>query len=119
MKNKTISIRLFVLVMTLFIIQDTSAQTPVTIKGRVTDKSKGHAIDGVTIVEMNENGRQLNGANTDADGNYTIRISNTANRLQYSFIGFESKTESIGSRAVINVQLIRDSGQSMSDVIVL
>ena len=67
------------------------AQTPVTIKGRVTDKVKGQAIDGVTVVEVNEKDRQINGANTDANGNYTIRVSNTANRLRFSFIGFESK----------------------------
>lgn len=108
-----------VLVITLGVMQGIIGQTPVTIKGRVTEKGKGQAIDGVTIVEVNENDRQVNGGNTDADGNYTIRISNTANRLRFSFIGYESKTENIGTRAVINVQLIRDSGQNMSDVIVL
>lgn len=103
----------------ILIVINVQSQTPVTIKGRVTEKGKGHAIDAVTIVEVNANDRQVNGANTDADGNYTIRISNTANRLRFSFIGFESKTEAIGDRAIINVQLVRDSGQSMSDVIVL
>jgi TonB-dependent starch-binding outer membrane protein SusC len=101
------------------ICADVSAQTPVTIKGRVTEKGKGHAIDAVTVVEVNENDRQVNGANTDANGNYTIRVSNTANRLRYSFIGYETKTEAIGARAIINVQLVRDTGQSMSDVVVL
>jgi TonB-linked SusC/RagA family outer membrane protein len=95
------------------------AQTPVTIKGRVTERANGRAIEGVTVVEVNENERQVNGANTDVNGNYTIRVSNTANRLRFSFIGFESKTESIGGRAVIAVQLARDSGQNMSDVVVL
>jgi TonB-linked SusC/RagA family outer membrane protein len=95
------------------------AQTPVTIKGRVTDKNKSLAIQGVTVVEVNENDRQLNGADTDANGIFTIRVSNTANRLRFSFIGYESKTEAIGTRAIINVQLARDSGQSMEDVIVL
>ena len=38
------------------------AQTPVTIKGKVTEASSGDAIGGVTIVEVNENDRQVNGA---------------------------------------------------------
>src|ERR1043165_7885953 len=111
----------YVIIKWLFVLMaiNVQSQTPVTIKGRVIEKGKGHAIDGVTIVEVNENDRQVNGANSDADGNYTIRISNTANRLRFSFIGYESKTETIGARAIINVQLIRDSGQNMSDVIVL
>ena len=118
--NKLIKIKgLFALIILLISYQLASAQTPVTIKGRVTEKGKGRAIDGVTIVEVNENDRQVNGANSDADGNYTIRISNTANRLRFSFIGFESKTEAIGTRAIINAQLSRDTGQNMADVVVL
>ncbi|HEX6430932.1 MAG TPA: SusC/RagA family TonB-linked outer membrane protein [Niastella sp.] len=112
---------LFVLATTalLMLYFDTHAQTPVTIKGKVTENGSGDAIGGVTIVEVNENDRQVNGANTDISGNYTIRVSNPANRLRFSFIGFETKTEPVGNRAVINVKLARDSGQSMSDVIVL
>jgi TonB-linked SusC/RagA family outer membrane protein len=118
--NKLIPNKWLIVLMTILVTcQAAHAQTPVTIKGRVTEKSKGAAIDGVTIVEVNENDRQVNGANTDANGNYTIRISNTANRLRFSFIGYESKTENIGSRSLINIQLVRDSGQSMSDVVVL
>jgi TonB-linked SusC/RagA family outer membrane protein len=103
----------------LFLHGQTHAQTPVTIKGRVTDKNKSLAIEGVTVVEVNENDRQLNGVNTDRNGIFTIRVSNTANRLRFSFIGYETKTEAIGTRATINVQLARDSGQNMEDVIVL
>ncbi len=95
------------------------AQTTVTIKGKVTEGASGDAIGGVTVVEVNENDRQLNGANTDISGNYTIRVSNPANRLRFSFIGFETKTEPVGTRAVINVKLLRDSGESMTDVVVL
>jgi TonB-linked SusC/RagA family outer membrane protein len=118
---KIISVKwLFVLsTALLFFHLEVQAQTPVTIKGKVVEGSTGEAIGGVTVVEVNENDRQVNGANTDISGNYTIRVSNTANRLRFSFIGFATKTETIGSRAVINVKLARDSGQSMSDVVVL
>jgi TonB-linked SusC/RagA family outer membrane protein len=94
------------------------AQTPVIIKGRVTEKN-GDPIAGVTVVEVNPNDRQVTGANTDAKGNFSIRVSDPANRLRFSFIGFATRTEAIGSRTTIDVQLAPDAGLSMTDVIVL
>jgi TonB-dependent starch-binding outer membrane protein SusC len=87
------------------------------IKGKVSEG--GNAMSGVTIVEINQNDRQVNGSNTDKDGNYTIKISNPANRLRFSFIGFVSKTESINRRSTINIELSRDTSNNMTDVVVV
>ncbi|NNE03515.1 MAG: mucoidy inhibitor MuiA family protein, partial [Eudoraea sp.] len=56
------------------------------------------------------------GTQTDFDGRYTITVPQNGNSLQFSFIGFESKTVPI-NRAVINVNLIEDA-QALDEVVV-
>src|SRR5689334_1556360 len=80
-----------------------SAQTA-EVKGRITKSDNNDPLQGVTVVEVNQNDRQVNGTNTDATGTYSLKISNPSNRLRFSFIGFVTKTENIGGRSVINVQ---------------
>ena len=88
------------------------------IKGKVSES--GNAMSGVTVVEVNQNDRQVNGANTDKDGNYTIRVSNPANRLRFSFVGFITKTEAINGRSTIDVVLSQDTSRgNMADVVVI
>lgn len=87
----------------------TYAQTPV--KGTVTTKA-GSPIAGVTIVEVNQNDRQVNGTNTDNEGKYTLRVSSTANKLRFSHISHATKTENIEGRTTIDVQLDIDSSRN-------
>ena len=89
-----------------------NAQTEV--KGRITKSDTNDPLQGVTVVEVNQNDRQVNGTNTDATGTYSLKINNPSNRLRYSFIGFVTKTENIGGRPVINVQLDHDSAKVFS-----
>ncbi len=88
-----------------------SAQTGVVIKGKVTETPSGDALPGVSVVEINSNGRQVNGASTDASGNYTLRVSDVNNKLRISYIGSKTQTVSIGTRTVINVALQAASGE--------
>jgi TonB-dependent starch-binding outer membrane protein SusC len=111
---------LFTMVVALsFAAEEANAQTPETIKGKITASGSGEAIGGVTVVEVNQNDRQVNGVNTDNNGNYSLRVSDAKNRIRFSFIGYITKTESISGRTEINVQLQRDAGQSLTDVVVL
>ncbi len=88
------------------------ASTSAVIKGKVTEHGANKPMPGVTVVEVNENDRQLNGISTDEDGNYSLRVSSTKNKLRFSFINFESKTEAIGSRTVVNVSLTSDTSKN-------
>lgn len=95
-------------------------QTPsgVVITGKIVQGPSGTALAGVTVVEINERDRQVSGVATDEQGNYTIRLVDVKNKLRFSFINLETKTESINGRTVINVTLNKDQG-SMTDVVIV
>lgn len=94
------------------------AQT-LEVVGRVADGTSGNPLTGVTVVEVNRNDRQVNGTNTDNDGNYSIKISNAANKLRFSFIGYVTKTEAIGGRSAIDIQLAHDTTKGGMDEVVV
>lgn len=91
-----------------------SAQTVVRrITGRVTDE-QGAGIPGATVLEQNT----TNGTATDAEGNFTLNVSDNASTLVVSSIGYQTETITIGSLAVINVQLKGDV-RSLTEVVVV
>jgi len=84
----------------------------ITVTGTVTDK-EGMPMLGVNITV---NGTDM-GTITDADGKYSINVLDNQAVLQFSFIGFETKEVIVGSRTVINVDLV-ESAQQMDEVVV-
>lgn len=82
------------------------------INGKVTDKD-GIPLPGVSVIEKGT----TNGAATDIDGNYTLKISETGGTLVFSFVGMESQEIVYKGQAVLNVILVPDSEQ-MAEVVV-
>ena len=71
------------------------------VKGTVLDEY-GETLIGVNIIERGTG----NGVITDLDGNYSITVSNGQSAvLQFSFIGYNTKAETVGGRATINVTM--------------
>ncbi|MDR0937765.1 MAG: TonB-dependent receptor [Mediterranea sp.] len=72
-----------------------------TIKGKITDEFK-EGIIGANVVERGTS----NGTISDAEGNYTLTVSNGQRAvLEFSYIGYNTKSENVGGRTVINVAL--------------
>jgi TonB-linked SusC/RagA family outer membrane protein len=90
----------------------------IVIKGKVTESPSNAPLSGVTMVELNENNRQINAAVTDDNGNYTIRITNAKNQLRFSFIGFETQTLAVTGKTVINVLLKPKPDGQMDEIVV-
>lgn len=111
---------LFTLVFTLCIAGvKVIAQGPV-VRGSVTDSKSGSPLSGVTVVEVNQNDRQINGTNTDEEGKFSLRLNSADNKIRFSYIGYVTKTEAINGRSVINQRLDNDSVTgSMTDVVVV
>ena len=71
-----------------------------TITGTVTN-DKGKPVEGVSVIS--NDGKQ--GAQTGADGKYSLTVSAAVNSIVFSFVNFETQTRSIGKLTVLNISL--------------
>ncbi|MDF9799637.1 TonB-linked SusC/RagA family outer membrane protein [Catalinimonas alkaloidigena] len=83
-----------------------------TISGTVTDEEDA-PIPGVNVVVKGTSA----GTVTDIEGEYRLTISEEAEALIFSFVGYSSQEVEIGSRSVIDVQLLSDA-QQLSEIVV-
>src|SRR5688572_28875775 len=106
-----------ILLMSLFLmftlLQTAMAQDR-TISGTVLDKGTNTGLPGVTI---SVKGMPGIGANTDANGAYTLSVPAGATTLEYSFIGYRKVERNIGSESNISVTLETDTKQ-LGEVVV-
>jgi len=72
-----------------------------SISGKVTSEEDGLSLPGVTIQVT---GTTI-GTQTDANGNYSLSVPETAKYLEFSIIGFTKETVTIGNISTINVSL--------------
>jgi TonB-dependent starch-binding outer membrane protein SusC len=100
MRNLYLLKRVFVLLMLLCSIQAWS-QTRVT--GRVISDDEGMGLPGVSILEKGT----TNGTVTDADGNYSLSVSQNA-VLVFSFVGYATQEMSVAGRTSVNVTMATD-----------
>ena len=63
------------------------AQTKMIIHGKVTAEADKQSLIGVSVVEYDKSNRILNGAVTDIDGNYTLKVTGVGTNITYSYIG--------------------------------
>ncbi|MBW4888978.1 SusC/RagA family TonB-linked outer membrane protein [Mucilaginibacter sp. HMF5004] len=92
----------------IFIRGQAIAQAPaekILVKGRVTDAADKAVIIGASVIEINSDKRTITGVATDIDGNFAIKVSNTANKIQFSYIGYKTVVLPIDKQRVFNVSL--------------
>lgn len=83
------------------------------ISGIVTDAS-GSSLPGVSVV-VKEN--STIGVSTGANGEYTLEVPAGAT-LVYSFLGFQTQEQAVGSRSRIDV-VLKDDALALDDVVVI
>ncbi len=104
------------LVFVLIAASQVCAQTgTTTVTGAVRDE-RGQILSGVSVSLKGTN----NGAVTDAQGHYAVKVNNTTGTLVFSFIGYDSSEEKINNRTSIDVTL-KDNlkNLSLNDVVVI
>jgi TonB-linked SusC/RagA family outer membrane protein len=83
-----------------------------TVTGKVID-DKGETLVGVTITEQ---GTQK-ATTTDANGNYSLSVTGNNSVLVFTYIGYETQTQTVGARSVVNVTLATTTG-ALEEVVV-
>lgn len=89
-----------------------SSLSAITVSGRVTDQN-GEGLPGATVLEKGT----MNGTRTDADGLYSMALSDENSTLVISFIGFLTKEVVVGNQTIIDVSLTAD--QKMLEEVVV
>lgn len=82
-----------------------------TITGKVLDATDGSPLPGVTVAAGNV------ATQTDVEGNYSIQVPQGVSSLTFTFVGFQSKTITLGTQNVHDVAL--ESGESVLEEVVV
>ena len=83
------------------------------VSGVVTAQDDGLALPGVSVRVPGTN----TGTTTSAEGRYSLNVPAEATSLQFSFIGFTTRTATIPASNVLNVVLVTDARQ-LGEVVV-
>lgn len=114
--KKHINNILLIFVFLLSGISINAQQPKMVLHGKVTSKLDKQPLIGVSVAEYDVNNRILNGAITDFDGNYTLKISGAKESvITFSYIGYVKVTKSIGSSTTLNVEM-EDGSQTIKEV---
>lgn len=89
-----------------------SQQDKVTVTGKVIDQ-EGYAVIGAGVIEKGTK----NGVSTDADGNFSLVVSNNA-ILQVSSLGYVTEDVAVAGKSNVTVTLLEDT-QSLEEIVVV
>ncbi len=104
MKNPRYTI--LTLLLAIFYGINTFAQSSgdVIIRGKVYSKIDGPLM-AVNIIEIDQSKRIISATVSDFNGNFSLKIKNTTNRLQFSYVGMNTVILPIGTRTLFEVEM--------------
>ena len=65
------------------------AQDITSVHGTVTDEFGG--LMGATVCEIDATGRVINSAVTDLNGNFTMKVKNTKDKIRFTYVGMAAQ----------------------------
>jgi len=86
----------------------TSVFAQTTVQGKIVDPDK-RPIVGVTVAEVDAEGRTIKAAKTDIEGNFVLKVASTSHQLSISHISHKSIEVAIGSRTTFNLTMASSS----------
>ena len=112
-RNSKRFVRNLSLMFILICMSTASLFAQVKISGTVTD-SKKEPLIGVNIKVADSK----NGTITDIDGKYTITVPNKNSVLSFSYIGYRTILQPVGSKSELNISMEEDS-KTMDEIVVV
>jgi len=89
-----------------FSLKAQTVAAKILVKGKLIDAKTKETLIGATVVEQDADKRNVTGTVTDIDGNFVLSVKNTANKIQFSYIGYTTQSFTIGIRTVFNISLV-------------
>ncbi|HEX5151020.1 MAG TPA: TonB-dependent receptor [Parafilimonas sp.] len=111
LKKMKIILSLFLLL--IFAKTGLNAQNLV-VKGKVLN-DKSEAVPNISVLVKGT----TNGATTDENGDYLLKVADSSSVLTFSSIGYETMEEKVGARSTINVTLKTAEAGKLSEVVVV
>ncbi|MCR4917156.1 MAG: SusC/RagA family TonB-linked outer membrane protein [Prevotella sp.] len=78
-----------ILVLMLMAATSLRAQDITSVHGTVTDEFGG--LMGATVCEIDATGRVINSAVTDLNGNFTMKVKNTKDKIRFTYVGMAAQ----------------------------
>lgn len=76
------------------------------ISGHVWSKTENGPVIMANVAEIDNSNRVVSATATDANGNFSLAIKNPNNRLQISYIGYETKRLPIAGQSSFKIELL-------------
>ncbi len=83
------------------------------ITGRIVDNN-GNPLPGVNILEKGT----VNGAISDANGNYALTVAGANSVLTFSFIGYITQEATVGTQTAVNITLA-EAVSALDEIVVV
>ena len=84
-----------------------------TVSGKVTD-ADGKPISNVSVLVKGT----TTGTTTDANGTYSLQVPANGKVIEFSILGYETQSLSIGSKAVFSPVMVSSDAKEMKEVVV-
>jgi TonB-linked SusC/RagA family outer membrane protein len=94
-----------------------SAQQKALVRGTVISSEDKLPLIQASVVEMNKDNRIVSSTVTNLDGNFSLNVTDTRNKLVFKYLGFKTKEVPIGSNTAIKVSMDEDT-QSLAEVVI-
>ena len=78
------------------------AQDITTVHGTVSDEMGG--LMGATVCEVDGNGRIINSAVTDLNGNFTMKVKNSKDKIRFTYVGMTPQVMAI-NKTTFNITM--------------
>ena len=106
-------IKFIIMSMALLFAMTAGAQTITSVHGTLSDDMG--PLMGATVCEIDGNGRIINSAITDLNGNFTMKVKNPKDKIRFSYVGLKTQTLPI-NKTTYNLTL--SSATQIKEVVV-
>lgn len=87
---------------------------PFSVNGKVISASDNMPLPGVNVIEVGTR----NGTITNSSGEYTLEISSSSGKIEFSFIGYLNVIQDVAGRNIIDVVLY-ENPEELEEVVVI